>query len=241
MWCVRRAFLCGSAAALLMRIRVRVMYIKSATLNRPTASCEHVITANTPDESLPLTSIKMTVNKDLQPIFTDTPDYPSKHKTGPIEQGEMDKWYLLPVTRTIQINEIPDWAWTKATPYDQVKDNYAKLQQAYFLFHDMMNAKDIQGIRAAMDLSLQEQAFADNSDPDSYFASFGFDNDFEEGYKTREVDWSRFKVETFANGKLVRLFDENTQSSPWELFNNGRRRSYNSYLAYLNGKFVIVR
>jgi hypothetical protein len=207
----------------------------------PDASCTHVLSADLPDQSVELTSLHLTVDKDLQPVFNTTPTYPDKHQTTVIKEYETDEWGVVTVKRDIILNEIPEWAWTKATPFRQVEDNLNQLQTAYQQFHDLMSKQDIAGMRQAMDLSLQEEAFADNSSPEIFFASYGLQEDIDKGYKTRKIDWSRFTVKTFAEGKLVQLEDEKKGVSPLSSYKDGRVQFYNPYFAYLDGRFVLAR
>ncbi|WP_445373808.1 hypothetical protein ACSLVK_15035 [Photorhabdus tasmaniensis] len=143
----------------------------------PEATCKLEMTAIRGKDSQVLTAIKVTMDKDGQPVVT-TPVDEAKYATistpvvrhviqaENVEAGHKDENYfdnrkfppnmtLYRFSRNVKISGLPEWEWIKATPYTDTPEQRQQLQQAYMAVWQAYNAKDVKTIREQQKVALK--------------------------------------------------------------------------------------
>lgn len=208
------------------------------------ASCSIQLSANFPDNSVELTSISATVDKNGLPTSITSTVYPEKHRTSPVmEEGYQtdDKLDYL-MRREITLQKLPEWAWTKATPLTDSSETYNMLQDAYIKLGLMFQNNDLASFKKAIWLAIQERAIADHLDPEFYFKTTDFPDYFSKGVShVPTTNWNKYKLTLYKGGKLARLVNENFLPPLNFKRPDGEIHYYNCYFSLVDGKLVIAR
>ncbi|SUP83969.1 hypothetical protein ACILPN_18195 [Yersinia wautersii] len=149
----------------------------------PDARCELRVTAVTPEDEIEVIKLVATTNDKLQPISTASFSDSEKTNGSPVVSEKVKDILLTNISvefakmfsREFNIQGIPDWAWTKATPFEPTAENIAKLQQAYMELTQLILNKDGAGIQKIAHISFSEKEMAEGLKPESWYKSFGFD------------------------------------------------------------------
>jgi hypothetical protein len=152
---------------------------------------------------------------------------------------------LYEAKRTLHIEHVPEWAWVNATPVENTQENINELQIAYLHIHEILKAQDLESLKKETALAMGEWARAEESSPEVFFASLGFEGDFKQGFKEIEPDWGSYKLLSFMGGRLVQL-EGKRNFSPLVMRREGDEKgiddlTYAPFFSLINGKFVIVR
>ncbi|XWY09818.1 hypothetical protein ACK3F5_20800 [Photorhabdus asymbiotica UENP] len=145
--------------------------------------------------------------------------------------------------RTVTLNDLPIWAWTTATPLPETVASIELVKKAYEDIWQIMKNRDLAALQSAAKLMLYEHAQANNSTEQSYFDSFDFKRDFDNGYQAVPIDWKKYKLIRYMGGRLFRF--EVAHGSPSPLLirdrNGENGRTFSPYFSLINGKVVISR
>lgn len=207
-------------------------------------SCSFEITAATPSDSLLLTSVTAEANEDLAPTAQKSIYYNGTDITSPISERELSHPTAYEVTRTVTLKELPEWAWTKATPFDPTSENMQKLKDAYLDIWMAMDRKDIYQMQTLTELSVQEEASHEEMDPNLFFNSYDFKHDFERSKGGVPIDFSKFSLKSYCNGRMIQLQDKYGNSPLMLKLTNsldGPVVKYKPYLSLIDGKIIITR
>ncbi|AKH65526.1 hypothetical protein VY86_21330 [Photorhabdus thracensis] len=146
--------------------------------------------------------------------------------------------------RTVTFNDLPVWAWTMATPLPETATSTELVKKAYEDIWQIMKNKDLVALQSAAKLMLYEHAQANDSTEQSYFDSYGFKQDFDNGYQAVPIDWSKYKLVRYLGGRLFRFEVDKSNNSPllMEDKNNSEDGfTFSPYFSLINGKVVISR
>ncbi|MFM2478671.1 glycosyl hydrolase family 26 [Celerinatantimonas sp. MCCC 1A17872] len=213
-------------------------------VQRPDGECQLTLTANTEKgDKVELSSLHVTVD-DGKATARTSKSYPAKHQTDLAHLSQQQKGWTTIFHRPFYIKTIPQWAWTKAASFKPTRENMKKLHRAYQALIEMMKRKDYQGLKEAYSLSSREKSLAEagQSSPDEFFDAIGFKDDLTQSgavVKSPE-NWQDYTLESYADGKLVRLKDKHG-SSPLRVVADGMETTYKPYFSIINGRVVISR
>ncbi|KER00952.1 hypothetical protein LGZ99_22220 [Photorhabdus temperata] len=146
--------------------------------------------------------------------------------------------------RTVTLNDLPVWAWTMATPLPETATSTELVKKTYEDIWQIMKNKDLVALQSAAKLMLYEHAQANDSTEQSYFDSYGFKEDFDNGYQAVPIDWSKYKLVRYLGGRLFRFEVDKSNNSPllMEDKNNSEDGfTFSPYFSLINGKVVISR
>ncbi|MFM2477847.1 glycosyl hydrolase family 26 [Celerinatantimonas sp. MCCC 1A17872] len=214
------------------------------SVQRADGECKFVFTAN-PQQGQPIELSSLNITVDDGKVTTKTSKtYPPKYRTDLSKITSNQLGWATYFHRPIYIKTIPQWAWTKAEPFKPTRENMKKLHRAYQALIDMMKRKDYQGLKDAYSLSSREKSLAEagQSSPDDFFDAIGYQAhlDVKKVQVLDHVDWSHYKLASYADGKLVQLKDD-YDDSPLRTQVGDTITSYTPYFSIINGRVVISR
>ncbi|KAF1076069.1 hypothetical protein [Halodesulfovibrio sp. MK-HDV] len=212
--------------------------------NNKEASCKIQLSANFPDKSIELTGITASLDKNGYPTSRTSEEYPQKYKTSPVREGKYLKENEVDfiMTREITLQSLPEWAWTKATSLQDSSKTYAKLQDAYIKLGLMFKNNDYDSFKKAIWLAMQERAVADLLDPEFYFETTDFPDEFSKGVSSvPTTNWSDYKLKLYKGGRLARLVDQYDLPPLNYRRPDGEVYYYNCYFSLIDGKLVVAR
>ncbi|CAG9297766.1 glycosyl hydrolase family 26 [Celerinatantimonas diazotrophica] len=214
------------------------------SVQRADGECKLVFTAN-PQHGQPieLSSLNITVDDGKATVKT-SKKYPPKYRTDASKITFHQKGWTSYISRPIYIKTIPQWAWTQAKSFKPTRENMKKLHRAYQALIEMMKRHDIQGLKDAYSLSSREKSLAEagQSSPEEFFDVIGYQAhlDVKKVQVLDHVDWSHYKLASYADGKLVQLKDD-YDDSPLRTQVGDIITSYTPYFSIINGRVVISR
>ncbi|KEA61752.1 hypothetical protein ADIMK_4209 [Marinobacterium lacunae] len=215
--------------------------------HRNGARCEAVLKATFKDyEDVELTSLLAT-EKSGVPTIKESKYYPEKHMSPLTDfQGETDG-YLTMFEREFYVKTIPEWAWTRATPFVEDHDNMKALRRAYIELLNLMKKRDFKALEAAWSLSSREKALAEGyqSMPEEFFRAIGIErymNDANDVGILEPRSWDQYELKSFMGGKIVRLEDKRGDS-PLRIGSKSEDwlTSFTPYFSIIDGRIVISR
>lgn len=117
---------------------------------------------------------------------------------------------LYEFTKKIQVNGVPDWAWTKAEAYTDSPEQRARLEQAYMEIWQAFDQKDLNKIRTLYSTALDAWAYATNSTTDQIFQSYDFYNNLknESDIKIMPINREAYDVVIMNKGRMVRVVNK---------------------------------
>ncbi|WP_127960391.1 hypothetical protein [Serratia microhaemolytica] len=204
------------------------------------AKCELRLTAATPQDEREITKLVATANDKLRPTGVHSPDYRGHKGQLPVHEGEDEETVLYRIKRDITINGIPEWAWTKAEPFQPTPENMAKLQQAYLTLQRLMLNHDAAGIQQMAHLSFSEKEAAEGLKAGSWFDSL-LGESLPHMISAEPIHWEEYKLISTNNDRLVKL--ESRGNSPLGFLNKEGKYifGYAPYFSLINGKIVLTR
>ncbi|CAK7047031.1 hypothetical protein [Saezia sanguinis] len=206
--------------------------------------CRIVIKAALPEgdtEVIQLVATVAQVDGELQPTGAQSPHYQGSASAGAVTEFEKEGTILYHIEREVTLSGLPEWAWTKATVFEDTPENMEKLRQAYEELWQLMNHQDMAGIQEKARISFEEKEAANHLAPGMWADSLGFDAKFEQSTGAVPIRWDDFELETAMGGRLVRL--DNRGFSPLRLKNQEGKGfwGYNPWFSLIDGELVISR
>ncbi|MGF1768630.1 hypothetical protein L4D06_14775 [Enterovibrio makurazakiensis] len=206
------------------------------------AKCEFsVVPYGTKDEqdSIPVLA---TVNDNNRATGLNTPHYSGTKLLGTVEEGTVEGSVLYEVKRTFVAAGLPNWSWTTSEPYTLSQNNLQKLRDRYLALWALLSQKDADALGAESEIAMREHGLSIGYSADEYWQSFGFKQDFADGYEALPIDWSLYDFVSYKNGRLFRLEDPDGQS-PLRIGKKEEESyiTYNPLFSYIDGKLVITR
>ncbi|HDU8610602.1 TPA: hypothetical protein RG697_002217 [Morganella morganii] len=188
------------------------------------------------NKSEPVITAALMVNDDKQ-IMPVTPDDKSIVKFGVtdrrFESGSTE------VTKKFRAGGLPDWNWTTATPVTE--QDIPKIKAFYEELHNAFRRQDLAKIRNMTGGAWEMLATTQGSTSDRMWDSMDFKRYFDNGFKTVPVNWDKYELHTYKNGRIFRYELGYDRVSPIELENrDGENFVYNPYLSVINGKVTVV-
>ena len=210
------------------------------------SECEILITRDTIDTSEKVTTIKLSVDKDKNIVATSSSSYDGFKQEGRIVDEQLPEdnlLYLHRFYRDIEFSGIKEWSWVNADRTVTEKDLPA-IQETYREIWQAMKDRNIKTLRKMAAISSQEMGDAEGISPDIVFEAYNLpQNTLDTNLTLIDLEWGKYKLTTYCNGRVFRLSSGIYENSPLRLKNkNGEIvYSYTPYLSIINGKVVIVR
>ena len=191
----------------------------------------------TSEDEIKLFKLIGSVDENLQPTGRTSPDYEANQVT---EQA-VDGTILYRVSKSFEVSGLPEWTWTKATPFEPTEENMQKLRDAYLEVWQAINTKNKQQFKELSYISFDEKEIAANY-PGSWYISLGFDKDFEESVGAMPINWEEYEVVILNKSRLVKLEDDDGFSPlRFKDVNGDLITSYNPYFSLIDGKMILTR
>ncbi|EJJ4226734.1 hypothetical protein NI420_004253 [Salmonella enterica] len=209
------------------------------------SECILVITRDTIDSSQNVTTMKLSVDNNKKIIASLSSNYDGLLNEGRISETQVPynkEQNLYRISRNVNLGNLPEWAWVKATPVSDkdlpaIKDVYIDIWKA-------MHNRDINTLKEMTAISSKEMGLAEGVTADFIFNSYGLPDRLQDTkLSTVDLTWKGQELISYCNGRMFRLAEGIYQNSALELKNRDGRvvYTYNPYLSIINGKIVIVR
>ncbi|EMC9672967.1 hypothetical protein VOI13_004492 [Escherichia coli] len=151
----------------------------------------------------------------------------------------------MTATRKINISDIPDWEWTKATPLSDSSNLRHELMSAYQDLLSDLNKNDLETIKRKYSIALEENVNLDPlSSKDEFFESIGIEDAMKEGALDLHPDWSKYNIYFYQKNRVFCLaMEESKRNSPIRFYdkNGDFVFAWNPFFSMINGKLVLVR
>jgi hypothetical protein len=208
------------------------------------ASCSFELSAVTEEDSLLLTSVTAEADKDIVINAKKSIYYNGTGLTSAVSEHKHPNYPAYEVKRTVTLKELPQWAWTKATPFEPTPENMQKLKDAYWDIWTAMDQKDLAKMKELTKIIVAEEAEQAEMEPDAYFNTYSFKRKFKESKGGLKPNFANFSLTSYCNGRLIRL-ENKLGHSPLKLQltddPDGVAYNYKPYLSLVNGKIIISR
>ncbi|WP_240487829.1 hypothetical protein [Photorhabdus australis] len=161
-----------------------------------------------------------------------------------ITTKEYPNEFYFHTERAIILNNLPVWAWTIATPLPETAASTELVKKAYEDIWQILKNQDLIALKTAYQLTLHEEAQANNSTEQIDFDSLDFKHYFDKGYHAVPIDWSKYKLVRYMDGRLFRFEVKDGIQSPLLIEDKNNSEdgfTFNPLFSLINGKVVISR
>ncbi|AOR57565.1 IdsF [Pectobacterium parmentieri] len=208
----------------------------------PDSSCQVIVTKDTETTSTEIAKFKLSVNEKGEITASDsaTTDNSSTVFEG-YTKNEKDYGFYK-VRGRFKAASLPRWSWVNATPVTE--NDLQKIKIAYTDIWMMMKDRDIEGLKKVTQISNQEMAFAEGSNTGVMFISTDFPQHvIDKKLTPLPIDWSKYKIIKYRDGRLFRLGVGFFQNSPLRFINEEGKIAfaYRPYFSIIDGKVTLVR
>lgn len=215
----------------------------------PDSSCELIISKDTKDLHTEIARFKLTVNEKNEITARESSHYDGGPYSSKIIEGNAvnnrsyhDDNGLYKLSSNLIVHDLPLWTWEKATPVTD-KD-LPMIRKSYEKIWWMMQHRDIDGLKEIAKISSSEMAYAEGTTTGMMFVSTDFPaHVLDKSLAPTPIDWSKYTLMTYNNGRLFRMGVGYFQNSPLG-FNNSNGKpvfGYSPYFSIINGQVVLVR
>ena len=227
------------------------------------AYCKVELTAFSANEQKIITRMNVTIDNNGHPqanIEQSGQKQLSSRKIAAwqVEQGHIHDDYFIEnlypqgmtlhrFTQKVYLKGLPEWRWTKATPFTSKPEEILALQNAYNELWRLFVAKDNNAIKNKMHISLNAWSIATDANIDRLYNSYDFVDSFKnKTFKMIPINWKDYTVEITNKGRLVRFvnksdptisplsYDVTAEDGETEL------RSFSPYLSIVDGRVTPV-
>lgn len=211
----------------------------------PDSTCQLIITQDTENSSHEVTSIILSVDGKGNVTASSSANYHGLSSEGRIDETQSEeskKQDLYRAGRDVILTELPTWAWVNATPVS--KSDLPEIKQAYKKLWDAMKNRDVGELKEMTLISSREMGIAEGVSPEIIFDSYDLsDNVLDENLSPIDLEWDKYDMVTYCNGRMFRLAVGVYQNSPLRLKNPDGKIffSYNPYFSIIDGKVTLVR
>ncbi|ECG8517802.1 hypothetical protein DLR11_25050 [Salmonella enterica subsp. salamae] len=151
----------------------------------------------------------------------------------------------ITAVRKINASNIPEWAWTKATPQENNANLRNQLISAYQGLITDLSKNDLRTIKRKYSIALEEYVKSNPSySKDEFFSSIGIEDAMANGTLVLHPDWSKYNVYFYQKDRVFCLaMDEGKRNSPIRFYdsNGDFVFAWNPFFSMINGKLVLVR
>ena len=177
------------------------------------------------------------VDEDFQPTGKQSPNYEDNQ----VIEHPVDGTDFYRVSKSFEMNGLPEWTWTKATSFEPTEENMQKLREAYLEIWQAINTRNEKSFKELSYISFSEKKKAAYY-PGGWYDSLGFDKDFEKSVGAIPINWGVYELVVLNKGRLVKL-EDNKGFSPLGFRNKDDKRisTYSPYFSLIDGKIVLTR
>ncbi|PWC09491.1 IdsF [Brenneria roseae subsp. americana] len=211
----------------------------------PDSSCQVIVSKDTENTSTEIANFRLSVNEKGKITAGESANNGPNAVSSKVFEGytKNEKDYgFYKVRGSLKIADLPRWSWVNATPVTE--NDLPKIQRAYADIWTMMKDRDIEGLKAITRISNQEMAFAEGVTTGMVFISTDFPQHVIDKQLTpTPIEWGKYKLITYRNGRLFRLAIGFFQNSPLKFQdpNGNVVFTYNPYFSIIDGKVTLVR
>ncbi|MGM3162665.1 hypothetical protein ACS25C_18075 [Dickeya undicola] len=233
----------------------------------PNASCNLALTAFKGEQTKVLSRIHVAINKEGVPFAQTAGDKASttperitfqKITAQQVEKGHIPSKYFIPnyfpdgmelyqFTQKVYLKGLPEWKWTKATPFTGKPEQIQALKLAYLELWQFLASKNSSAIKSGLSDALHAWSITTGNTADEVYNDYGFDEDFHNpGFEMIPINWNDYELEIMNNNRMVRFINKSDPTiSPISFFkvnDEGRKRfsGYSPIFSLVSGKFIPV-
>jgi len=212
---------------------------------REGAECNASLNINNEKERLEITSLRAVAGEDNYPTGIESKEYPIARTSEVKDMGFIDEGSstIFEIARSVNLLKVPEWEWTKATPFNNNRENIKALQAAYKKVWDVMNSRHFGDFKNITRIAMSEYALADGESLDDMYASLPYEEVFKnENFKMLPLEFKeKYQFQSFAGGKLLRISTVSGNSPLRYIAENGRVHTYNPYFSMFKDKIILTR
>ncbi|HIF9437593.1 TPA: hypothetical protein ACX6SL_001726 [Photobacterium damselae] len=170
-----------------------------------------------------------------------SPHYDGLGQAGKVTEGYWEKIdQMYKVERTFTVSGVQEWEWTKGSKITDSERNRNLLYKKYISLYKKLKNKDERSLMDIYHVALSESASNDNDTIEGEWKSLGISKMLNDGYIPRLEDVSKYKIATFADGKIFRLENE-LGNSPLKMDKRDEdTMALNPYFAYVDGEIIVA-
>ncbi|MBN3230014.1 hypothetical protein H5A42_14065 [Pectobacterium brasiliense] len=234
---------------------------------KPDARCKVALTAFKGEQSKVLSQFTIAIGQDGLPYVLSGGETDSaktekvtvkKVTAQQVEMGHFPSNYLIDnyfpagmelyqFTKKVHLKNIPEWKWTKATPFTGKTEQIQALKIAYLdLWHLLAEKNDVE-IKKYLNESLQTWAITTGNSTDEIYNDRSFKNDFKsESFKMRPINWGSYQIEVMSKDRMVRFVNKSDPTiSPLSYIfkdedGDNSVGYYSPIFAFVDGKVIPV-
>ncbi|HIF9544242.1 TPA: hypothetical protein ACX6S8_000389 [Photobacterium damselae] len=168
-----------------------------------------------------------------------SPHYDGLGQAGKVTEGYWEKIdQMYKVERTFTVSGVQEWEWTKGSKITDSERNRNLLYKKYISLYKKLKNKDERSLMDIYHVALSESASNDTIEGE--WKSLGISKMLNDGYIPRLEDVSKYKIATFADGKIFRLENE-LGNSPLKMDKRDEdTMALNPYFAYVDGEIIVA-
>lgn len=227
----------------------------------PQAECSLDLVRTMKQEQTTLSSIKVTVNAQGIPEAQPNSVHPVVRKEilaeqavpGFIDSDYFDETYfpngmkLYQFTQKITVSGLPEWVWTRATPFTGSNEQLQQLKAAYNEMAEIINSGDRPRLKDFDSEALKAWSATTHDSEDEILLSLYTKEDLEgKKVKIPPIRWENYAVRVMNNGRMVQLYNKSAPVySPltYTYIDKDGDKLMNTYapvFSLINGKFIPV-
>ena len=212
------------------------------------------------DETI-LSSIKVSINQQGIPEAQPDNVHPVVRKEILAEQAEpgfidpnyFDETYfpkgmkVYQFTQKVTVEGLPEWSWTRATPFTGSDEQLQKLKAAYTEMAEIINSRNRDRLKAFDSEALKAWSATTGDSEDAILLSL-YTKEKLEGGKARilPIKWGDYAVRVMNKGRMVQLYNKSEPTySPltYSLIDENGEEAMGSYapvFSLIDGRFIPV-
>ncbi|UJR53934.1 hypothetical protein [Dickeya zeae] len=233
----------------------------------PDAGCNLALTAFKGGQTKVLSRIHVAINKEGSPFVqttgetaSTTPDRITLQKivAQQVEKGHIAESYFIPnyfpdgmelyqFTQKVYLKGLPEWKWTKATPFTGKPEQVQALKLAYLEFWQLFSAKNNAAIKSSLSESLAAWSITTGESTDEIYSDKKFVHDFKNSkFEMIPINWNDYELEVMNGHRMVRFVNKSDPTiSPlsYLITDEDGDRSLGYYapiFSLIDGKFIPV-
>ncbi|POD90540.1 hypothetical protein BV924_22815 [Pectobacterium odoriferum] len=234
---------------------------------KPDTKCKVALTAFKGEQSRVLSQLTIAIGQDGIPYVASGGETDSakaekvvakKITAQPVEKGHIPDNYfrennfpagmeLYQFTKKVYLKNIPEWKWTRATPFTGKPEQIQALKIAYLDLWHLFAERNQAAIKLSLSESLHAWSITTGDSIDEIYSNTSFSESFEDpSFKMIPINWSDYEIEVMNNKKMVRFVNKsNPLVSPLSYFTeneNGKKKMkyFSPIFSFVDGKFIPV-
>ncbi|MBN3230012.1 hypothetical protein H5A42_14055 [Pectobacterium brasiliense] len=234
---------------------------------KPDARCKVALTAFKGEQSKVLSQLTIAIGQDGLPYVQSGGEADSaktekvtikKVPAQQVEKGHIPDDYfrennfpvgmeLYQFTKKAYLKNIPEWKWTKATPFTGKPEQIQALKIAYLDLWYLFAEKNNQEIKKYLNESLQAWAITTGDRVDEIYRSEVFFEALKDpSFKMININWGDYEIESLNKGRMVRFINKsNPKFSPISYFvgedeDTKRIGHFSPIFSFVDGRFIPV-